>query len=121
MQPGNQLLLFTYGTLKRGEKNHPAIMGDMYLRETSTSRNYMLVDLGPYPGMIEKPIDGFSVKGELFEIPFYLLEVLDKIEGSPNLFKLEPITLADGSKAFAYLYKQNIDGAKILYGGIWPP
>ena len=69
MQPGDQLLLFTYGTLKRGEKNHPAIMSDMYLRETSTSRNYMLVDLGPYPGMIENLKDGFSVKGELFKIP----------------------------------------------------
>lgn len=120
MQPGDQLLLFTYGTLKRGEKNHPAIMSDMYLRETFTSRNYMLVDLGPYPGMIENLKDGFSVRGELFKIPIYMLEDLDKIEGSPNLFKLEPITLADGSKAFAYLYKQNIDETKILYKGIWP-
>lgn len=119
MRPCNSILLFVYGTLKRGAKNHLAIMGDMYLRETATSPDYILVDLGPYPGMIEKLADGFSIQGELFEIPSSLLKNLDKIEGSPNLFKIEPITLADGSKAFAYLYNQSIHGAKILHEGIW--
>jgi gamma-glutamylcyclotransferase (GGCT)/AIG2-like uncharacterized protein YtfP len=48
-----------------------------------------------------------------------LLVELDKIEDAPFLFNLEPITLADGSKAFAYLYKQSIASAKILSEGVW--
>jgi gamma-glutamylcyclotransferase (GGCT)/AIG2-like uncharacterized protein YtfP len=69
--------------------------------------------------MVEKPQEGFSVQGELFEIPYELLVELDKIEDAPFLFNLELITLADGSKAFAYLYKQSIAGARMLSDGVW--
>ena len=119
MNPFEPLLLFVYGTLKRGERNHPLLMDEKYLGDTGTSPNYLLVDLGPYPGMVEKPHGGFSVQGELFEIPYSLLIELDKIEGSPYLFHLEPIFLNDGSKAFSYLYKQSIEGERILSEGVW--
>ena len=119
MNPFEPLLLFVYGTLKRGERNHPLLMDEKYLGDTGTSPNYLLVDLGRYPGMVKKPHGGFSVQGELFEIPYSLLIELDKIEGSPYLFNLELITLADGSKAFSYLYKQSIEGERILSEGVW--
>jgi len=121
MNPNDPLLLFVYGTLKRGKKNHYALMNAHYLNESCTSLDYLLVDLGHYPGMVEKQQDGFSIQGELFKIPYDLLVELDKIEDAPFLFNLEPITLADGSKAFAYLYKQSILGAKILADGVWQP
>lgn len=119
MNPNDPLLLFVYGTLKRGKKNHFALVNAHYLNESCTSPDYLLVDLGPYPGMVEKPLGGFSVQGELFEIPYSLLLELDKIEGSPYLFHLEPIFLNDGSNAFSYLYKQSIEGRRILSEGVW--
>ena len=119
MNQNDALLLFVYGTLKRGKKNHYALANAHYLNESCTSPDYLLVDLGPYPGMVEKPLEGFSVQGELFEIPYDLLVELDKIEDAPLLFNLEPINLADGSKAFAYLYKQSILGARMLSEGVW--
>lgn len=119
MQPYDSLLLFVYGTLKRRGKNNLVMMGEKYLGETCTSPDYLLVDLGPYPGMVKKPVGGYAVQGELFEIPCALLNELDKIEDAPTLFKLEPITLANGSKAYAYLYKQSLEGAKILSEGVW--
>ena len=119
MNPFEPLLLFVYGTLKRGERNHPLLMDEKYLGDTGTSPNYLLVDLGRYPGMVKKPHGGFSVQGELFEIPYKLILELDKIEDAPFLFNLEPITLADGSKAFSYLYKQSIEGGRILSEGVW--
>lgn len=119
MNPNDPLLLFVYGTLKQGERNHPLLMNEKYLGDTGTSPDYLLVDLGTYSGMVEKPQEGFSVQGELFEIPFKLITELDKIEDAPLLFNLEFITLADGSKAFAYLYKQSIAGKKILSEGVW--
>ena len=119
MNPFEPLLLFVYGTLKRGERNHPLLMDEKYLGDTGTSPNYLLVDLGRYPGMVKKPHGGFSVQGELFEIPYKLILELDKIEDAPFLFNLEPITLADGSKAFSYLYKQSIEGERILSEGVW--
>ena len=119
MNPNDPLLLFVYGTLKRGKKNHHALVNAHFLNESCTSPDYLLVDLGPYPGMVEKPLEGFSVQGELFEIPYKLIIELDKIEDAPFLFNLELITLANGSKAFAYLYKQSITGKKILSEGMW--
>ena len=119
MNPNDPLLLFIYGTLKRGERNHHALVNAHYLNKSCTSPDYLLVDLGTYPGMVEKPQEGFSVQGELFEIPYKLIIELDKIEDAPFLFNLEPITLANGSKAFAYLYKQSIAGKKILSEGMW--
>jgi len=119
MNPYEPLLLFVYGTLKRGERNHPLLMDEKYLGDTGTSPNYLLVDLGRYPGMVKKPHGGFSVQGELFEIPYKLIVELDKIEDAPFLFNLELITLADGSKAFSYLYKQSIEGERILSEGVW--
>jgi gamma-glutamylcyclotransferase (GGCT)/AIG2-like uncharacterized protein YtfP len=119
MQPCDSLLLFVYGTLKRGEKNHHAMEDAIYLGDIQTSPDYLLVDLGPYPGMVEKQQEGFSVQGELFEIPYKLKIELDKIEDAPFLFNLELITLADGSKAFAYLYKQSILEARMLSDGVW--
>ena len=119
MNPNDTLLLFVYGTLKRGERNHPLLMDENYLGDTGTSPNYLLVDLGTYPGMVEKQNEGFSVQGELFEIPYRLIIGLDNIEDAPFLFNLELITLADGSKAFAYLYKQSIAGTKKISGGVW--
>ena len=119
MNPFEPLLLFVYGTLKRGERNHPLLMDEKYLGDTGTSPNYLLVDLGRYPGMVKKPHGGFSVQGELFEIPYKLILELDKIEDAPFLFNLELITLADGSKAFSYLYKQSIEGGRIHSEGVW--
>ena len=119
MNHNDPLLLFVYGTLKRGKKNHYALANAHYLNESCTSPDYLLVDLGPYPGMVEKPLEGFSVQGELFEIPYKLIIELDKIEGSPYLFHLKPIFLNDGSKAFSYLYKQSIQGGRILSEGVW--
>jgi len=120
MNHNDPLLLFVYGTLKRGKKNHCALANAQWLNESCTSPDYLLVDLGPYPGMVEKPQEGFSVQGELFEIPYKLIVELDKIEDAPFLFNLELITLADGSKTFSYLYKQSIAGTKILSEGVWP-
>lgn len=111
--------LFVYGTLKRGGRNHHAIADTVYLGESLTSANYLLVDLGPYPGMIEKPLGGFAIHGELFEIPSALLSELDKIEGSPTLFEVNPITLNDGTKAFSYLYKRNTANARLITTCNW--
>lgn len=119
MQPHDSLLLFVYGTLKRGERNHHIMQHAINHGCYHTASNYLLVELGSYPGMIEKSYEGQSIQGELFEIPCSLLDELNKIEEAPNLFYLEPITLANGSKAIAYLYKQSTKGAKILSKGIW--
>ncbi|NBT61310.1 MAG: hypothetical protein EBT02_05970, partial [Planctomycetia bacterium] len=37
MNPNDRLLLFVYGTLKRGERNHPLLMDEKYLGDTGTS------------------------------------------------------------------------------------
>lgn len=119
MQPHDSFLLFVYGTLKRGERNHHILQHAIYHGCAHTASNYLLVELGSYPGMIENFYQGQSIQGELFEIPCALLNELDKIEDAPNLFNLEPIALANGTKAHAYIYKKSTYDAKILSKGIW--
>lgn len=53
MQPHDSLLLFVYGTLKRGERNHQILQTTIYHGCAHTASNYLLVELGSYPGMIE--------------------------------------------------------------------
>jgi len=118
-QPDGFIKLFVYGTLKRGERNHPVLINSNYLKPASTSPNYQLFDLGPYPGMIETPQSGLSILGEFFEIHSNLISELDAIEGAPTLFELNPITLNDGTLAFSYLYKRDTSDARLITTCNW--
>ena len=73
--------LFIYGTLKRGFRAHHLIADQAFLGEVQTKPNYLLLDLGEYPGLAETG-EGESVSGELWEVCQDRLAVLDAYEGS---------------------------------------
>jgi gamma-glutamylaminecyclotransferase len=58
-------ILFIYGTLKRGMKNHSLVAGQMFLQTANTKPFYRLLDLGPYPGLIANDKRGLAIAGEL--------------------------------------------------------
>jgi len=114
-------LLFVYGTLKHGQRNHHLLAGQEYLGEVQTAAYYRLVDCGAYPGLVEDHLEGRSIQGEVYLIDEAMMHRLDILEGAPSLFKLQPIELETHSpKVFAYFY--NRDTSELMdCGGVWPP
>lgn len=111
------MLLFVYGTLKRGERNHRLLAGQRFVGPGTTATGFRLFDLGPYPGMVRAA--GGAVRGELFEVCDRCREELDEFEGVPTLFDRVTIELADGTRASAYLYVRPIP-ADAPSGEEWP-
>jgi gamma-glutamylaminecyclotransferase len=96
-----QVLLFVYGTLLRGEANHPLLEGCRFLREVATGPGFELVDLGEFPGMVKGGRG--SVQGELFSVPRDRFVALDALEDHPRTYWRTSVELADRSKAVTYL------------------
>ncbi len=74
--------IFVYGTLMRGEVNHGWLgrARARFVGEAETAARYTLVDLGPYPALVEG--GGTCVRGELHELDTAALPELDAFEGA---------------------------------------
>ncbi len=112
------MLLFVYGTLKRGQRNHRLLADQRFVRIAATAPGYCLYDLGPYPAMVQGA-DAGPVRGELFSVSECATDELDDFEGVPDLFDRRRVELDDGTTAWAYLYTRPIpDGTPT--GDEWP-
>jgi gamma-glutamylcyclotransferase (GGCT)/AIG2-like uncharacterized protein YtfP len=112
------VLIFVYGTLLRGEANHPQLMSDAaFVRDACTEARYELVDLGGYPALLE---DGHTaVSGEVYEVDDVLLEQLDVFEEVPFLYQRKPIRLADGYVDAYVMPREQAVGAPRITDGDW--
>jgi gamma-glutamylaminecyclotransferase len=118
-QPGKTFLLFVYGTPKRGGCRHGALAGQRFRSEARTEPLYDLHNLGDYPGLTNSPL-GREVLGEVYEVDEALLPWLDTVEGAPDWFKLEPISLRGYPDAvWAYFYQGDPSGHPLIVSGRW--
>jgi len=101
------MLLFVYGTLKRGQRNHRLLADQRFVRNARTVRGYRVYDLGPHPAMVADANAG-PVQGELFSVSETCMAELDDFEGVPDLFDRRRVELDDGTTAWAYLYVRPI-------------
>lgn len=108
--------LFVYGTLKKGFKLHKFLEGSKYLGETVV-RGFELLNLGAFPGMMVSEIPDNPVHGELYEVDAATLSLLDKIEGTPHLYRR--VLHLDGF--YYYLFNGEADAhlADFIVDGIW--
>src|SRR5690242_20055264 len=114
-------LLFVYGTLKRGGPRHHVLRGQRFLRDAVTRPKYLLYDLGAYPGLVVAEEGGRAIHGELYEVERRLIPRLDKIEGAPGLYRLEPVEVEGESAAVvAYVYRRPTDGHALCEDNRWP-
>lgn len=98
------LLLFVYGTLKRGCRNS-SLMNEHYvtfLKETRTTPEFRLIDFGSFPGL---SIGNKAIEGELYQVDGWYIDYLDRFEGcgGDGVYARQLITLEDGSHAYAYI------------------
>jgi gamma-glutamylcyclotransferase (GGCT)/AIG2-like uncharacterized protein YtfP len=117
---GDSFLLFVYGTLQRGGVRHHFLQNQPFLGDARTLPFYALFDLEHYPGLVHRPAEGRSVRGELYRVETRLRDRLDREEGAPALFRLEPVALegVDGP-AYAYLYQRSVEGRALCEQDHW--
>jgi gamma-glutamylcyclotransferase (GGCT)/AIG2-like uncharacterized protein YtfP len=118
--PDSLVRLFVYGTLKRSGRYHAPLAAQTFLGVVRTPPRYGLFDLGDYPGLIQDADVQQAVEGELYAVMGPLLDLLDRIEGAPRLFRLAPIELEGESEpAFAYFYQRDVNGHPLCPEGRW--
>lgn len=87
------MIVFVYGSLKRGYALNHLLEGQRFLGTARTRPLYRIFDLGSYPGLVDWP-DGLSIHGELYGIDEPCLGRLDDAEGvAEGLYARRPISL----------------------------
>ena len=108
-----------YGSLLSGENNHAVLAGSPKIADTQTWPAYALVDLGPYPALLEG--GDTSVRGELYDVDTGTLAAVDAFEGHPVLYRRASVRLADGEHVAGYLLNE-VDlaaGRPVIATGDW--
>jgi gamma-glutamylcyclotransferase (GGCT)/AIG2-like uncharacterized protein YtfP len=113
--PRTDMLIFVYGTLRRGEPNHGELRHARFVSHAATLPKYELVDMGAYPALVEG--GKTAVQGELYEVEDALLAHLDIFEDVPTLYERKPIAIRNG-QAMAYVmrHEQTRRAARIATG-----
>ena len=110
-------LVFVYGTLKRGHRNHHWLADAIELGAAELP-GALLHDLGPFPMAIAG--DG-RVMGELYAVTKPCLERLDRLEGYPRLYGRHRMALMDGRTAWVYLGRpRQVRHVPPISSGLWP-
>lgn len=116
-------LVFVYGTLKRGGRNHAHLCGQHCLGSARTRPGYTLYQPADYPGMVPEASDRNGVTGELWQVDDSCLRELDRLEGTAErLYARAPVPLAkphDQLTVESYLYLRPLTGCPHL-GADWP-
>tara|TARA_R100001509_G_C4822623_1_gene200375 strand:+ start:399 stop:761 length:363 start_codon:yes stop_codon:yes gene_type:complete len=110
--------IFVYGSLMRGFYNHSVLYGAKFLKNGITKRDYVLYDLGGFPGMVKNGNN--SILGEIYEVDSLTLNMLDGLESHPDFYKRTPIELGDGTKVQTYILNNSyIKNCPIIKSGDW--
>ncbi|KAL5010427.1 hypothetical protein ScPMuIL_012732 [Solemya velum] len=86
-------LIFTYGTLKRGQPNHSLIEksegSKLFIGVAKTCLKFPLIIATKYhiPFLLYEPNKGENVIGEIYKVDDVTLASLDKLENHPNLYE----------------------------------
>jgi gamma-glutamylaminecyclotransferase len=113
-------ILFIYGTLKRGMRNHSLLANQVFLGEYRTVPGYRLIDLGPYPGLIADDNSTGTALGELWQVDDATLSKLDVFEDVPNLYQRRAVKIASyPDPVQTYFYVGDCSQA-VDCGDVWP-
>ena len=108
------MILFIYGTLKRGYPAHDLMIGAEFLGEALTEPSFQLYSEGWYPMMVTDPT-GIAIEGEVWEVPENMVQKLDHYEGSEyQRVAIQLQSLHAEKLAVAYLYKGRVTGRKAI-------
>ncbi|MBE7481117.1 MAG: gamma-glutamylcyclotransferase [Polyangiaceae bacterium] len=92
------MILWVYGSLKRGERHHDELGGAELLGHGRTLPRYALSRSGEYPALVA---GSEVVSGELYRVTPELLARLDVFEGAG--YQRGRVVLEDGREVLAYV------------------
>ena len=119
-------LIFVYGTLMKGQRNHDRFLGNSTYAGTAILPGYALCDLGSYPAIY--PDTGASdqsgtsaVKGELYTVNEEDLLAIHDLEGEGSLYHHVDVTVLDEQRhpvsAGTYVFASDCsDGQRVPVG-----
>lgn len=100
--------VFVYGTLKRGHGNNHLLIKSEFIGEARTKESYALFQSG-IPFCVPKNFtdaECFPVTGELWGVDDHTLNCLDSLEGHPDFYTRQLITVqSQGEEIQAYIYE----------------
>ena len=105
------MLVFVYGTLKKGQGNNFMLNGEEFIGKAATTESLNMASIG-VPVVMRLFVDNMRkmaepVIGEVYNISKKLLKILDQLEGHPDLYKRTAIKvrLLESQKVVkAYIY-----------------
>jgi len=110
--------VFVYGSLMRGLHNHPLLTHSTFLGEALTEAAFELYSLGYFPAMTRGGC--CAVRGECFEVDAETLHALDRLEGHPEFYRRQRISLGDGRRVLSYLVEpRQVAGRPHVDKGCW--
>lgn len=111
-----EVLLFVYGTLRRGERAHGLVERTRALGVVRTLPRYELRNVGPFPALVAG--GRTAVTGELYAVPAGLVARLDRYEGGD--FRRGIVALEDGGSAEAYFAGPELERlGEVIPSGDW--
>jgi len=118
MPPTQTVMIFVYGTLRKGASNHFRLEGSRLRGEAWVLGHLYPIDW--YPALLLDD-DGIPVRGEVYEVERDMLRKLDSFEGAEYERLKSPIHLKDGGKveAWLYEYRGEVEGMRELVPADW--
>lgn len=117
-------LVFVYGTLRRGQHNARVLSDSVYCGMSRTESIYTMLHLGGFPAIIPALAScaGVSIVGEVYAVDDATLADLDRLEGAPDFYRREMITLPDNrDRVCIYVLNQDRGPAcyPVISSGDW--
>jgi gamma-glutamylcyclotransferase (GGCT)/AIG2-like uncharacterized protein YtfP len=111
-------LVFVYGTLLAGERNHRHLTGARLVSAATTAPAFRLHDLGPFPGLVAG--GAHAIVGEVYAVDEATLAALDRLEDHPRFYRRTSVVLADGACVETYLLTpEQVEGHPVIVSGSW--
>lgn len=99
------MYLFAYGTLRKGRSNHGYLSNSTYVGNFITSCDFSLI-ISNLPFLVKRRSKS-GVRGEVYKIDSNTLKNIDRLEGVPDFYNREVITVINeetGETLEAYAY-----------------
>ena len=123
-------LVFVYGSLKRGFRNHRLLAAAEFIGVAQTEPRFRLLDLGPHPAMIEHPAAPLAIAGEVYRIDSATSAALDRLEDEGVEYRrvVVPVTMIEGPgcdqrvvvrQAWTYLWLRPADPYALWPDAVW--
>lgn len=114
--PEDNIRVFVYGTLRRGETNHRYLENTRRLGTHVTPPCYTLYDTGPYPAAVAG--GRTPVTGEVYAVDRRGFRLIDRLEGYPHPYTRKRIDTPFGP-AWMYLWVAAVDPRWRRLAGDW--